>query len=232
MNNFKLRQTGPEVQEILDRVPINTQAIATETERATGAENGLQEQINAIIASGATIALTASPTAIFVARQTTVTLKATCDVETRSITIRRGDEIIATGTGKTLTTTVVMNEQTAATTTFTAEFDIAGITKTKTVNVASVHPIYYGAGATPEAASTELGTAKTTPAGTYTVRVNTAGSYVFFNVPATMTIKGATMSGFAFPLDAPTTISIGGVSYKSYRSSNTYDTGTLTIVLT
>ena len=68
-------------------------------------------------------------------------------------------------------------------------------------------------------------------AGTYNINVAQNGSYVWFNVPSSMTIHGATMSGFEFPLEAPTNVTINGVAYKSYRSSNTYNAGTLTIVI-
>ena len=78
---------------------------------------------------------------------------------------------------------------------------------------------------------TALTTPKTSPAGTYEVTVANDGEHIYFNVPSTMTINGATMGGFAFPLDAPVNKTIDGVSYKSYASSNTYDAGTLTIVI-
>jgi hypothetical protein len=93
-----------------------------------------------------------------------------------------------------------------------------------------VYPIYYGAGATYTAA-TNKAPARTTPAGTYNVTVASNGQYVWFVVPATMTINKATKGGFDFPLEAPQNVTVEGVAYKAYRSSNTYDAGTEVITL-
>jgi hypothetical protein len=46
-----------------------------------------------------------------------------------------------------------------------------------------------------------------------------------------MSINKATMSGFEFPLQAPVNVTVDGVAYKSYQSGNTYNDGTLTIVI-
>jgi hypothetical protein len=63
------------------------------------------------------------------------------------------------------------------------------------------------------------------------VTVEQNGQYVFFVVPATMSITKATLSGFDFPLDAPVSVTVEDVAYKSYRSSNTNDAGTYQIVI-
>jgi len=63
------------------------------------------------------------------------------------------------------------------------------------------------------------------------VNVPANGKYVFFNVPSSMNINKATVSGFDMPLNAPVNVTIDGQSYKSYKSVNTYDAGTLTVVL-
>ena len=93
-----------------------------------------------------------------------------------------------------------------------------------------VYPIYYGAGVAYTDATTKA-SARTTPAGTYNVTVASNGQYVWFVVPATMTISKATKGGFDFPLEAPQNITIEGIAYKAYRSSNTYDAGTEVITL-
>jgi hypothetical protein len=96
-----------------------------------------------------------------------------------------------------------------------------------------VNPVYVGSGAvyTDINDAEHIVSARRTPAGTYTVEVEDDGQYVFFNVPASITIHGAVMSGFEFPLDEAESVTIEGVAYKSYRSSNTYDAGTETIIL-
>ena len=144
--------------------------------------------------------------------------------------IKKGDTEIASGSGFSLHGSDTFTPTAAGNTTYTALFTIAGLQKTTTKNVVAVYPIRIGTGAA-YVEGTALTTPKTSPAGTYNVVVAANENYVYFNVPATMTIHGATMSGFDFPLEAAENVTINGVSYKSYRSSNTYDAGTLTIVI-
>lgn len=70
---------------------------------------------------------------------------------------------------------------------------------------------------------------KANPSGTYNITVPSNGDYVFFVIPDGMTINRATMSGFDFPLEDARTDLMEG--YKVYQSSNTYDEGELTIVI-
>ena len=96
-----------------------------------------------------------------------------------------------------------------------------------------MNKIYVGSGAvyTDVISDSYAQSARRTPAGTYSVTVHNDGDYVFFVVPRTMNINTAKMSGFDFPLQAPQNVEIEGVEYKYYQSSNTYDAGTLTIVI-
>jgi hypothetical protein len=96
--------------------------------------------------------------------------------------------------------------------------------------VVAVYPILYGTGDDYTDAQTRP-SVRTTPAGTYNVTVANNGDYVFFVVPRTMNINSAKMGGFDFPLQAPVNVEIEGVEYKYYQSANTYDAGTLTIVI-
>lgn len=72
---------------------------------------------------------------------------------------------------------------------------------------------------------------KANPNGTYNITVPSNGDYVFFVIPEDMTIHRATMGGFEFPLDAPQSIEVEGHVYLVYASSNTYDAGVITIVI-
>lgn len=193
--------------------------------------NMTQAQINQIVIGGnITVNLTASPSPIFVGTQQTISLSATISTAATTIRIKKGDSVLATGSGTSLSASDTITPASAGNTNYTAEFIIGGITKTASRSVAAVYPIRIGTG-TEYVDGTPLTTPKTSPAGTYNVTVANDGEYVYFNVPSTMTINGATMGGFEFPLEAPASKTIGGVSYKSYRSSNTYDAGTLTIVI-
>jgi len=193
--------------------------------------NMTQAQINRIVIGGnITVNLAASPSPIFVGRATTINLTATVSTSANIIKIKKGDTVLIEGSGTSVTTSDSITPASAGNTAYTAEFTIGGLEKTASRSVAAVYPIRVGTGAE-YVEGTALNTPKTSPAGTYQVNVANDGDYVFFNVPATMTINGATMGGFTFPLDAPQNKTIDGVSYKSYRSSNTYDAGALTIIL-
>ena len=219
-----------------------------------------QAQINQIVIGGnITVNLSASPSPIFVGAQRTISLSATCSAAA-TIVIKKGSIVLATGSGTSLSASDTITPDSAGNTSSCrgiggfisscnfsssgttqdrisfccarvhAEFTIGSIHKTASRSVTAVYPIRIGTG-TEYVDGTPLTTPKTSPAGTYNVTVANDGEYVYFNVPSTMTINGATMGGFEFPLEAPASKTIGGVSYKSYRSSNTYDAGTLTIVI-
>lgn len=190
-----------------------------------------QEQINAIVLGDAvSVSLAATPSPVFVGVQSTINLTATISTPADSIKIKKGDTVIATGSGTSLNGSTSLTPSDAGNTQYTAEFVLGGLTKVATKNVVAVYPVKYGAGDEYTDATTQA-SVRTTPAGTYDVTVPNDGDYVFFVVPATMTINRASMSGFDFPLQDPVDVTIGGVAYKSYQSSNTYDAGSLTIVI-
>lgn len=91
--------------------------------------------------------------------------------------------------------------------------------------------MYVGAGAvyTNVVNDSHKQSARTSAGGTFNVTVASAGQYVFFVVPSSMTINKVTLSGFDFPLLAADTTSKSG--YKIYKSANTYKAGTLTLVV-
>ena len=190
-----------------------------------------QAQINAIVLGGAvTPSLSASPGTVFVGVQTTINLTASINTPADNIKIKQGDTEIATGSGTSLSGSYAITPNAAGNTLFRADFVIGGLSKAATKNVVAVYPIKYGAGDDYTDAITQA-SVRTTPAGTYNVAVPNNGDYVFFVVPRTMNINSAKMSGFDFPLQAPQNVEIDGVEYKYYQSANTYDAGTLTIVI-
>lgn len=194
----------------------------------------LQSQIDEIVSGGAVLKLTSTKSAALVGETTTFNLTATTNTSASIIRIKLGDTIIASGSGLSLTASnVSLTPSTAGNTTYTAEFVISGVTKTTTTSVAGVYPVYVGAAATVDYSnipSTWKQTARTSPAGTYNIA--SIGEYIWFIYPATMTINSATMNGFDFPLEAATSQTIGGISYKTRRSSAKQQAGvTLTIVI-
>ncbi len=222
-------EAGTITDVLVDGVSVVEGKVARiSTEGLQGSITDLQNQINAIVADKATVSLTASPSVVFIGEQKVITLTAKSSPVATSTVIKKGSTEIQTGTTGTVTGSDTITP--SGNVSYQAEFVIAGITRTANATVSAVHPIYVGAGATAEAATTKQ-SAKTSPAGTYNIPVATNGSYVWFLVPNTMSISSAKKNGFNFPLEAPTTTTKDGVTYKVYRSSNTYDAGTETIVI-
>lgn len=67
-------------------------------------------------------------------------------------------------------------------------------------------------------------------AGTYNV-TSTDNQYIWFCVPDGMSISKITLGGFAVPNEAPITLSVSGVSYKCYRTTNPLTAGTRSFVV-
>lgn len=195
----------------------------------------LQSQIYAIIFEKISVSIESSQEVIAVGDTMNITLTASSDIEAKAIFIKRGDIIIAEGSGNILETSLEVSESLATDVVFTAEFIFEfaeGNPKTIDLPIHFVNKMYIGSGSvyTDVATDTYAVSARVTPEGVY--QVNTVDNqYVFFIVPATMVINKATLNGIIFPLEEASNITIEGVSYKSYRSSNTYNTGTYEIII-
>lgn len=119
-------------------------------------------------------------------------------------------------------------------------FEIAveadGMKKSASKKLTMVLPVYMGfAGASDAAGLTITGLSKyaplTSPAGTYKIKNNADGIYLWLCVPDTMTINKVTSSGFTVPMrevQAGQT-ELGG--YKCYRSSNAIVAGEYTYTI-
>ena len=193
----------------------------------------IQSKVYEVISKIANISLEAS-TDIFIVGEGQFDLTASTDVEATSIAIKRGEEVIATGEGSSLEYTVTVTESTASDIIYTAEFTFAGNNvRTVDTTIHFVDSMYVGGGDeyTEVAIPAYEVSARITPAGSYNVTIDTAGKYMFFIVPNTMTINSATLGGIDLPLDEASAVTIDGKSYKSYRSSNTYDAGNYKIVI-
>lgn len=102
-----------------------------------------------------------------------------------------------------------------------------------TANVIGVYPYYVGSSIdyTNIINSTYKQNIKNNPYGLYNIEVPENNYKIYFIIPVNMTINKATMSGFDFPLNNPILTEIQGINYKIYESSNTYDAGILTIII-
>lgn len=119
-------------------------------------------------------------------------------------------------------------------------FEIAveadGMKKSASKKLTMVLPVYMGfAGASDAAGLTITGLSKyaplTSPAGTYKIKNNADGIYLWLCVPDTMTINKVTSSGFTVPMREVQTgqTELGG--YKCYRSSNAIVAGEYTYTI-
>lgn len=199
--------------------------------------NDLQSQISAIEAEKATFTVkrTSGSSIYFVGDAIDAYIQADCSIIADTITISQGG---STKNSATNAKQCIYHETKAAgattaptTLTYTAKAVIGDVTKTASVSISVVNPMYVGAGAA--YADVVVGgckqSARTSASGTYNVTVASDGQYVFFVVPNSMTINKVTLSGFDFPLLAADTTSKSG--YKIYKSANTYKAGTLTLVV-
>lgn len=213
------------VQELGDSYEL---AVSQRTITANFAS--LQEQINQIVDNTLNINFTLSPNIVFVGETPTVEISISTDMAANDILLYKNEELIASGSGTSLTYTDVNEEPLKNNINYSVTCNVNDVNKTasKTLNV--VNKIYYGAGTNYTDAVTVY-SPSINPKGRYNVTVQTSGSYIYFNVPNYMDINSASLSGFEFPLDEPTTVTIDNTEYKSYRSSNTVDAGTYEIII-
>lgn len=251
--NFDLTQTGPELQEILDQVPVTQQELEVEvqsridgdanvtqhceqytdaeTQRAQGVENDLQEQINSIVSKDTTVGLTVSPAAVFAdGTDKTVTFVATSSPTKATVVFDGGEP----QEGTRLEFPVTVNSATPTTVTKTAQFTVQGVNNgSKSATVALVFPIYYGAGASAAVLNTDAMTAHSAVASPAFIQsITTADNdFIFFEVPGNM----ANIQRLQLWDDPsfPTDLSIEAVDtpregYKAFKTVNSRLAGTHT----
>lgn len=121
-------------------------------------------------------------------------------------------------------------------TVFEIAVEAEGMKKSTSKKLTMVLPVYMGfAGASDAAGLAITGLSKyaplTSPAGTYKIKNNADGIYLWLCVPDTMTINKVTSSGFTVPMREVQTgqTELGG--YKCYRSSNAIVAGEYTYTI-
>lgn len=121
-------------------------------------------------------------------------------------------------------------------TVFEIAVEAEGMKKSASKKLTMVLPVYMGfAGASDAAglAITELSkyAPLASPAGTYKIKNNADGIYLWLCVPDTMTINKVTSSGFTVPMREVQTGQTGLGGYKCYRSSNAIVAGEYTYTI-
>lgn len=121
-------------------------------------------------------------------------------------------------------------------TVFEIAVEAEGMKKSASKKLTMVLPVYMGfAGASDASELAITGLSKyaplTSPAGTYKIKNNADGIYLWLCVPDTMTINKVTSSGFTVPMREVQTgqTELGG--YKCYRSSNAIVAGEYTYTI-
>ena len=146
------------------------------------------------------------------------------EVTPDSLTVKRGDTVLTTDV--TLKSVV---EHISETTRYTVTAVIKGIAKSAEIAVEANAKMYYGA--TPKDTLAEADvlafTAReieTTPAGDIEVPFGEV-AYLWVCVPAPMTIKGVSSSGFGVPMKPAVEVTVEGNNYNCYRSVNQFTAG-------
>lgn len=193
--------------------------------------DNIQQQINELKGTKAVVNLTVNPPLIEVGQPTILSFNAASDETASLIEVFAAGELIKSAENVKTLNGVIANPFISGQPgelQVTANFTYPNNSKSAEAVITSVLPIYYGSGEGYAAANIKA-PLSTTSAGIYQVNVPVADKYVYFVIPESMTINGAKMGGFDFPLEAPEPITRGGKPYKGYRSCNTYNVGTLTI---
>lgn len=192
----------------------------------------LQDQINNLHPGAIGVSITTDPNIIYdnSSSNVTITAKMKDNNIADKIEIKIGETIIASENNiSQLSVTYILN----STTTVKAIAYQGGFDYNNSTKVIGTKPYYIGSG-------TEYNNVinnsckqniKAYPYGTYNVIINSNGDYVWFVVPDSMTINEVTMNGFNFPIESPQIVEIEGNTYKAYKSSNTYDTSVITIII-
>lgn len=213
----------------------NSVLIGVTQHRITEAINAIQAQVTAVQAQAnmianqkSSVSLSVSPQILTVGEETTISLLAETDIEAASIVVTRDGERVTSDAGMTAVAEDIITLDEADEVTYEAAFMIGGTEKKVRQKVAAVLPIFYGAG-TDEANAINQASARQTPAGQYIIPVRASLSYLFFVIPATMSINQVLLNGFEVKFGNPRVTLRSGQTYKVYQSIHTYDTGTVVV---
>lgn len=250
-----LQMTGPELDDRLAQVLTNEQAIADETIRAEGAEQilqenidaeagtraqedeGLQGQINEIVSGDTTVNLASSNAAVFAdGENKAVNFTATSEPTPATVTFKEKN---SGGEGETVENVnshvfpVTVKSDSQVTKTYQAAFIVAGVNKgIREASVKLVYPIFVGAGVNYAGATFAEQSARPTPAGTYNI-TTALGDHLLFDVPAGMSISKVLLyDDPSFPTEVAvepvesTRTGRDGSAYTCYQSVGTFAAGT------
>lgn len=182
-----------------------------------------------LIIAGVKVSLSASPSVIYKAQGgQTVTITGTMTNGTpSSMKIFDGDTVLASGSTSPIKVTLEPNV-TYNSKSFTLQGVTLGMTFNASASFSARYPLYYGFGNTASEVAIEANkhAATTSAARTYTKTASVDGQNFFILVPTDIgDVSTFVMNGAPFVMNAVTTETIGGVSYKVHKSGNIYNSG-------
>lgn len=218
----------PQDWQGIDDTPVEGSGNLITSRGVYDALSECDQKIELIIA-GVKVSLSASPSVIYKAQSgQTVTLTGTMTNGTpSSMKIFDGDTVLASGSTSLIKVTMTPNI-----TDNSKSFALQGVTLGMTLNASASfsarYPLYYGFGNTASEVAIEANkhAATTSAARTYTKTASVNGQNFFILVPTDIgDVSTFVMNGAPFIMNAVTTETIGGVSYKVHKSGNFYNSG-------
>lgn len=207
--------------------------------KLSGVADGINDLAESIYYYHASATISASPTLIEKGVSTQITITAKSSFKTESANtldiknVTSDQTLESSGTPASKTATINIDD--SATFQAIAAFDY-DVTKTANVTVTAKYPIYtFGStNSTVDSSTITAGTkyVKSNASGSYSINLPQNLMYFWICVPNDMLVNKVTLSGFDVPMEVYQTISVTGKGdYKCYRSSNTNDSGTYTLVV-
>lgn len=207
--------------------------------KLSGVADGINDLAESIYYYHASATISASPTLIEKGVSTQITITAKSSFKTESANtldiknVTSDQTLESSGTPASKTATINIDD--SATFQAIAAFDY-DVTKTADVTVTAKYPIYtFGStNSTVDSSTITAGTkyVKSNASGSYSINLSQNLMYFWICVPNDMLVNKVTLSGFDVPMEVYQTISVTGKGdYKCYRSSNTNDSGTYTLVV-
>ncbi len=199
-----------------------------------------QETVNAvaevIYQQFSSLSLSSSSTIIERGVDTAVTISWTFTFNSASAT---PDTISVTSGSNTLisdTSVKSVSDTINSTTSYSATATYNGVTKTASRTVSAYYPMYFGSSANTTLEESDIlamtkQSIKSSPSGTYSITVG-QGEYLWLCVPSTMSISSVTSSGFEVPMESYITVTVTDkTDYRCYRSTSSFNEGTVSIVI-
>lgn len=186
-----------------------------------------------ILASGAKVALSLSPSTIYKNVLTNVTLTGTMSGSVPTeMKLMDGATVLKISEASPISHTISISQSTN-THTYNVIGTTMGIILNGSATLNARHPIYYGFAASAAALAVDANryNPTTTAAHTYEKTASASGNHFYILVPSDISgLSNFSMGGAPFVMQSSVQ-TIGGIEYKVYMSANIYNSGTTVTVV-